>query len=369
MDAEGNSGLSVTEVLVRKPPNDQKCIDLRVAVLGNVDVGKSTLVGVLTHGKFDNGKGRARLNMFRHKHELQSGHTSSVSHEILGFDSNGHVVNYEFATKADEIYDNCSKLLTFVDLAGHHKYMRTTIRGLTSYSPHYAMLVVAGTSGGVVGTTREHLGLTQALEVPFFIVVTKQDVTQPQKLRETIRHLESLLKGPGFSKVPFHIENEDDVITASATSLSETVVPIFVVSSVTGRGLNLLIKFLHLLPPGLGALEREKMEQEPVEFQVHETFCLSQVGTVLGGLLSQGVLNEAMNLVIGPLDDGSFHPVQVESLQRYKSSCRVVHAGQSASVALNIEIPNIRKGMILCDPLLRPQATLFFQVRGYLIIA
>ena len=350
--------------IVRKVPDDQRSIDLRVAVLGNVEVGKSTLIGVLTQGQLDNGRGLARLNMFRHKHEFQTGRTSSVSHDILGFDSSGQIVNYEQATTAEEICDNCSKLLTFIDLAGHHKYLRTTIRGLTSYSPHYVMLIVSGTSG-VVGTTREHLGLALALEVPFFIVITKQDVTRPQVLTDTIHHLETHLKGPGCNKVPFRIETEDDVITAGAASLSEKTVPIFVVSSVTGRGLNLLTKFLHLLPPGWGALEREKMEQEPVEFQIYETFCLPQVGTVLGGLLTQGVLTENMKLLLGPLEDGSFHPVQVQSIQRHKSSCRVVRAGQSASLALNIELPNIRKGMILADPHLNPQATLYFQVIDY----
>ncbi len=61
-------------------------------MIGNVDVGKSTLLGVLTHDEFDNGRGRARLNLFRHLHEIQSGRTSSISHEILGFDSKGEVL-------------------------------------------------------------------------------------------------------------------------------------------------------------------------------------------------------------------------------------------------------------------------------------
>ena len=138
--------------------------------------------------------------------------------------------------------------------------------------------------------------------------------------------------------------------------------PIFIVSSVTGRGLNLLTRFLHLLPPGLGALEREKLELEPVEFQIYETFRLPQVGTVLGGLLTQGVLTDKMDLVLGPLEDGSFYPVQVQSIQRYKSSCRVVRTGQSSSLALNVEIPNIRKGMILTSAQLKPRGCLYFQV-------
>ena len=66
-------------------------IDLKLAVLGNVDAGKSTLLGVLTHGELENGHGRSRLNLFRHLHEIQSGRTSSISHEIIGFNNIGQV--------------------------------------------------------------------------------------------------------------------------------------------------------------------------------------------------------------------------------------------------------------------------------------
>lgn len=114
-DVDG-SARRIAEVLVRKVPDDQQVrvrsgrepppplsprvtppgavaqfLDLRVAVLGNVDSGKSTLLGVLTQGELDNGRGRARLNLFRHLHEIQTGRTSSISFEILGFDSRGQV--------------------------------------------------------------------------------------------------------------------------------------------------------------------------------------------------------------------------------------------------------------------------------------
>ena len=81
----------IVEVLVRKVPDDQHFIDLRVAVLGTVDSGKSSLVGVCTHAELDNGRGRARLNLFRHLHEIQTGRTSSITHEILGFNDQGKV--------------------------------------------------------------------------------------------------------------------------------------------------------------------------------------------------------------------------------------------------------------------------------------
>lgn len=34
-----------------------------------------------------------------------------------------------------------------IDLAGHHKYLKTTIFGLTGYAPDFAMLVVSANTG------------------------------------------------------------------------------------------------------------------------------------------------------------------------------------------------------------------------------
>ena len=60
-------------------------------MLGNAECGKSTLIGVLTYDELDNGRGKARLNLFRHLHEIQTGHTSSINDEILGFNNEGEV--------------------------------------------------------------------------------------------------------------------------------------------------------------------------------------------------------------------------------------------------------------------------------------
>lgn len=84
-------------ILVRKEPEEcmiDSCEELRVAVLGSTDVGKSTLLGVLTHGDLDNGQGSSRINLFRHSHEIRTGRTSSISREILGFNCNGDPLTY-----------------------------------------------------------------------------------------------------------------------------------------------------------------------------------------------------------------------------------------------------------------------------------
>lgn len=71
------------QYLIRQRVDETDFMEIRVAVVGNVDAGKSTLLGVLTHGELDNGRGFARQRLFRHKHELESGRTSSVGNDIL----------------------------------------------------------------------------------------------------------------------------------------------------------------------------------------------------------------------------------------------------------------------------------------------
>lgn len=56
-------------------------MEVRVAVVGNVDAGKSTTLGVLTRGGLDDGRGKARVALFRHPHEVETGRTSSVGGE------------------------------------------------------------------------------------------------------------------------------------------------------------------------------------------------------------------------------------------------------------------------------------------------
>lgn len=107
--------------------------EVRVAVVGNVDSGKSTLLGVLSKGILDNGRGLARLNVFRHKHEVETGRTSDISKEILGFNDAAQPVNYSPVKTPTwpEICEHSSKVVMFMDLAGHEKYLKTTVFGLT----------------------------------------------------------------------------------------------------------------------------------------------------------------------------------------------------------------------------------------------
>ena len=56
---------------------------VKISVVGNVDSGKSTLVGVLTKGDRDDGRGCARLKVFNYSHEQKTGRTTSVTQVTL----------------------------------------------------------------------------------------------------------------------------------------------------------------------------------------------------------------------------------------------------------------------------------------------
>lgn len=357
------------EVLVRKVPDDQYSIELRIAVLGNSDVGKSTLLGVLTRGELDNGRGCARLNVFRHRHEVCSGKTSSISLQIMGFDSQGNVIDQTCTRSRDyDDEDICSqsiKIINFIDLAGDEKYLKTTVFGLSGYCPHYAVLVVSAFNG-VAPMTEEQLSLARALNIPIIIVITKIDISTPQQLQRTVNDLKRLLSQPGYKKVPLIISTEDDAITAGSNQVDNNIVPIFCVSSVTGEGLQLLKKFLFVLPPKISNKEKEKLEQEPAEFQIDEVFHVDE-SIIVGGLLTKGVIMQGATLMLGPMDNCRFLPIKVGSIHRNKVPCRVVCAGQSASFSIQAENPYVRKGMKLISPESKAKACLYFQARTHIL--
>jgi GTPase len=154
---------------------------LGAAVAGSVDSGKSTLVACLTHGAMglpllDNGHGSARMAVFRHKHEIESGRTSSLSQQLLGYAADGapqladdaprfwrsqtcscicrwtdrivqslwtpvrssnmyrhagSILNYEgvAALTPAEISQAAAHVLRFIDLGGHERFMKTALYG------------------------------------------------------------------------------------------------------------------------------------------------------------------------------------------------------------------------------------------------
>merc|ERR1719347_1020367 len=352
------SGKTTEQWLVRRKADTMDFMEIRVAVVGNVDAGKSTLLGVLTHGELDNGRGHARQKLFRHKHEAESGRTSSVGNDILGFDSSGQVVNAPDHGNLDwvKVCEQSSKVITFIDLAGHERYLKTTVFGMTGHAPDFGMLMV-GANAGIVGMTKEHLGLALALSVPVFVVVTKIDMCPPNVLQETLKLLVKILKSPGCRKVPVMVKTADDVVLSATNFVSERLCPIFQVSNVTGENMDYLKMFLNLL-----STRSPNTDNEPAEFQIDDTYSVPGVGTVVSGTTLRGTIKINDTLLLGPDPLGHFAPIAVKSIHRKRMPVSEVKSGQTASFSLKkVKRSSIRKGMVMVSTAVEPQCCYEFE--------
>uniref|UniRef100_A0A452IIQ2 GTP-binding protein 1 n=1 Tax=Gopherus agassizii TaxID=38772 RepID=A0A452IIQ2_9SAUR len=237
-----------------------------------------------------------------------------------------------------------------------------------SHDPHFGVLTTGllhtlaklsyvGSNAGIVGMTKEHLGLALALNVPVFVVVTKIDMCPANILQETLKLLQRLLKSPGCRKIPVLVQSKDDVIVTASNFSSERMCPIFQISNVTGENLELLKMFLNLLSP-----RTSYREEEPAEFQIDDTYSVPGVGTVVSGTTLRGLIKLNDTLLLGPDPLGNFLTIAVKSIHRKRMPVKEVRGGQTASFALKkIKRSSIRKGMVMVSSRLNPQASWEFE--------
>jgi GTPase len=348
----------VLEFLVREKVNSGY-IELRVAIGGSVDAGKSSLLGTLIGGELDDGRGKARLRVFNFPHEIKSGRTSSISQHILGFDNQGNIVNYKHKQWKD-IVTNSSKIYTFYDLAGHEGYLKTTISGMTSSYPHFVLIAINANVQTLTKMTKEHILLAVAMKIPIIIVITKVDLCTNNNtttntlskregvLKETSDNIKKLLKHSIIGKVPYDIRDTSDVMMFRHRDKIEISTPIFYVSNLTGQGLDLLKMFFNFYHPKNQILS---IAEAKVEHQIDHIWDVPGIGTVVGGILTSGTVSVGARLLIGPYSTGEWKEVIVKSIRSKKIPLDTIKACTYACFGLRkAEKQFIKKGMVLISP-------------------
>jgi GTPase len=198
-------------------------------------------------------------------------------------------------------------------------------------------------NNGLIGMSKEHLGIAISLNVPVMVVITKIDICPPQILQETITQITKILKSPGARKIPIFIKNREECINTATQFVSRRICPIFQVSNVTGESLDLVRTFLNILPH-----HGDYNADAPLEYHINETFSVPFVGTVISGVVKSGVIHTGDNILVGPDSVGQFATTKVRSIQRKRIAVAGCVAGQSASLALrNIRRKDVRKGMVV----------------------
>jgi len=314
-----------------KPPTEQ----LRVSLTGNTTSGKSSLLGTLSTSTLDNGRGKSRLSLLKHRHEIASGVTSSIVTELIGYHQAGvpstiNVMNFASGNISswNDIHSACetNRLVVMTDSAGHPRYRRTTLRGLLSWAPHWTICCVGadddehdtgktgatassidilGPTGANVDLSKSHLELCLALGLPLVIVITKLDLASSFGLRETLTKVLGILKAAGrqpiilsspkgggdaqnlqtiFDEDRFEVTETIDKIHRSG---SAKLVPVVLTSAVTGAGICKLHALLHQLPlqpfvakASHGTAHLQDCSRPDSLFHVDEVFTATQANSI-----------------------------------------------------------------------------------------
>ncbi|KAH9888236.1 GTP-binding protein [Xylariomycetidae sp. FL2044] len=333
---------------------------LRVSLTGPTTSGKTTLLGTLSYGTLDNGRGSSRINLLKHRHEVASGRTSSIAQELIGYEGR-RIFNYNVdnINEWPDIHDRAEhgRLVFFLDSAGHPRYQRTTLRALVGWAPHWTLLCIAandepsssgthslsgadGAFGAGITTTElamAHLDICLKLELPLAILITKTELAQRTLLKDRLNTVLTKIKATGrvpklltssgidndhMAEVPESdqqkIQSEIvDMITESGNPLS--IIPIILTSAVTGMGIGLVHALLCNLPAPPTPTARDFVplalnpEQPAALFHIDEVFELSlsraqavsltgssESAPVVTGYLRFGRLSIGDRVVVGP---------------------------------------------------------------------
>ncbi|KAJ5776491.1 uncharacterized protein N7511_001502 [Penicillium nucicola] len=354
---------------------------IRISIAGPSTAGKSSLLGTLTSSALDNGRGKSRLSLLKHRHEISSGITSSVAQELIGYTDEGPptVINYASGNVAgwDDIHaaTHGGRLAFVSDLPGSIRYLKSTLRGLVSWAPHYVMLCIPANCGDETSAPEQgaepsemdlclaYLELCLKLELPVLVIITKLDLASRSGLRENLAKVLSAIKTA--SRKPAMLPASpagDKVLESQQISAVETsqvrkvidaadgkwlnTVPIVLTSAVDGSGIGKLHAFLRYLPIPAQPTQRiqglpRNLSVSPHEtgnlFDVDEVFAIppSKVysiasekgdeenrGMVLCGLVRHGSISIGDEMVIGPIlvdvasDSNNEPPPSVGTLSR-----------------------------------------------------
>jgi len=264
-----------------KEPRDVLSPEIRIGVGGNVDAGKSSFVGVITKNILDNGRGYARSFILKHKHEQETGRTSAVSQQYIR---------------------TPDKVIEFNDLAGHEKYYKCTAKELSNSFLDYVAIII-NSGSGIQLMTREHMALAYSLRIPMFVIFTKIDSSPANVYEMNLEYIKSYYEKKMNLEIQT-ITNEDELnnfLNKTKFIKGCNIVPVFPVSNVSGKGIDIVRIFLNTLEKYTNYNELVHSE---TNFQVSRTYHVQGIGLVVSGNMKSGLVKKGDVLYIGPNANG-----------------------------------------------------------------
>lgn len=316
-----------------------------VGTAGHVDHGKSTIVSSLVNGKPDDGEGLMREEVDLLEHEIKRGLSADLSYTAYGFKNNETLrLGEKGGYTKSKIVKESEKIISFVDTVGHKPWLGTTIRGLVGQRLDYGLLTVAANEG-VTDTTREHLGILVAMDLPVITTITKTDLVDEKQVEQVEKEIKEVMNGVGMVALleeKLGIEKVTDNIIESIENGETNISPILRTSAVEMTGLDKLDHLFKHLP-------KVKYENSN-EFKMYidKKYKVEGVGTVVSGTIKSGEIEEGDTIYIGPDSSGNFHEVTAQSLEIHYHGVEKAQTGQLVSISIsNLKKEDIQRGMVV----------------------
>lgn len=263
---------------------DQMVKHIIVGTAGHVDHGKTALIRALTGIETD-----------RHPEERQRGMSIDLGFAHLTFPS--------------------GIIAGIVDVPGHERFVHNMLAGASEMD---MVLLVIAADEGVMPQTVEHLEILQLLHAKRgIVVVTKCDLVDDDWLE--------LVK--------------DDIARQVKGTFLENA-PMVAVSSVTGEGLDELLKAIDAIAQEVPPKDTER----PLRLPIDDTFVKAGFGTIVRGAIFSGWVHVGEDVEVVP--KGIL--TRVRSLHVYGKPVEIAIAGQRAAMNLGgVERAAIERGDVV----------------------
>jgi len=336
--------------------------DVRIALMGSVDAGKTTFLGVISSGKTNDAKESARNWILANKHEIQKGKTSTVTKHVMGYKlinsvaetqtqetksvcrnfepifntAAVHASSFQRGRSIQSMMEEADHLIDFNDNAGDAKFFRTALRGVSGSYSDYAILVVSALKG-LLPMSREHWVSIKSLRIPMIIIITKIDAV-PQTDSEKKSTGNKLLKdvqdqiykyARRHNQRTFAIRNRNDVETIMASDpFFSKLIPIIGISlKEPGINLELLHHFLSNLKASSHGVWYQPIvtksigenQEEKHLLYIDQTFYVKGIDVIVSGVMLSGSMKAGDRVRIGPFfgksietnnEEMKFHPLE-----------------------------------------------------------
>lgn len=307
---------NIIYLIVRRALDKRKINEYTTLIVGDGGVGKTSLISRLTYGQIDNGNGFSRKLVMKHQHEKNSGASSSLKKDIIGF-KNTELINYSCGLEGyswEDILKESNRIVSIFDTPGNLRYIRTTLHAITSIKPDAIILMIDTRATKLSDLNKFFLEFFKSENTSILVVLSKSDIGSIN----------------------------DDLINEIKTYPIDDIISI---SNITDQGIDNVLNYLQRLR------KRPMMRKINFVFTVYDLFAIPDRGNIIAGYADSGKILLGQTVYVH--NDNETFPAKIMSICKKQIDCKSINQGESGTLQLSCS-DNIDKHVLITDDKYEP---------------